>query len=169
MEEPFKESVELEEISEQHRDLVTVATIGGRSKSKNLLLISQVLSSAQKQKLEKPDEPYRVVICSSGDVGISRFKEVRRIFEENNIEVVILNIAELSMSKVEGSEAYINEFEDIFSMPREVIKISPIEANSLPYDIIKDTIKYQDRKIPIQGRSSKKGKNNQQFGSKFHK
>lgn len=54
-------------------------------------------------------------------------------------------------------------------MPREVIRITPLEITLLPYDIIRGTTKYQDRKIPIQDKSSKKGKNNQQFGSKFHK
>ena len=148
MEESFEELIELEKVSEQDKDLTNIATIGGRSKSKSLSLISQVLSSAQKQRLEKPDEPYKVVICSSGDVGASRFKKVRRVLEENNIEVVILNITELSMSKAEEIKSYIHKFEDTFSMPRETIEITPVKTNSLPYDIIRNTIKYQDRKNP---------------------
>lgn len=179
MEEPIKQLMDkLDEISNTCGSLLRLKNkviYGGRVNSKTFQILEHIieLSNIRENKAER----FKVAIIGTIGGDISKYSEIFRILTERNIGVEIFSFPtqEFSMGKFDTftgtpSEVYGLDFGEGSSIT-SLTSTPPLRFLSremYDFEPIQELFKNQDKVIPIKGKSSKKGKNNQ-FGSKFHK
>jgi len=186
MGEPVKELMDnLDKIVQTCKDIPRVIEIGcrgGRNKSYQLMLIDAALQMATSEREINPEKIPRVLIVGS-DSSFKNFEQwdvVKRVLEANLIQVEFVNMTLGSMGSLNDKYKGVDSYPWNGELPgltkhfdiEKVLSIRPVESyrDELLHDLVQQqTFKHHDRKIPIQGKSSKKGKNNPQCGSKFHR
>lgn len=153
MEEPSKLIMEkLAENLENTRNLISYSgRSSNRTKLPYQLLLQQILELSEKK------EEITILVSSMSNSG-GRVSEYQEVVEK---------LRELGM-KSKVSIVYDSISVPIGKIPEPLILELNENKSFLLNDIIIKDLEYHDRKIPIPGKSSKKGKNNQ-LGSKFHK
>lgn len=167
MEEPIKSIDELknslEDITKTH--LRFYKSRGGKS----LQIIESLVEMANNR--EDKSEEFKVlyVTCGSDSGKLEVIKEALKILSEQNIQIVTLNLKEepIFLKEEPSLRGDLIRFSCTGTIP--FTRIRPYEElGRIPERNQQDFFKQLNRKIPIQGKSSKKGKNNQ-LGSNFHK
>lgn len=179
MEEPLK--VLRDNLDKVCKDIPGVIETGcrvGRNKSYQLMLIDSALRMAASEREINPERTPRVLIIGteSSFKNFDQWDIVKRVLEANLIQVEFVDMTQPSMGRYKGMDDSLWDTKlpgltkhfDI----EKVLSIRPVEQyrDEVIHDLVqlqKDFL-YHDRKTPIPGKSSKKGKNNQ-LGSKFHK
>ena len=152
--------------------------VGGRNSGRTLEMLNAIkfFSENLPEQIQKP----RVLILGMNEsVELSKhhFLFIEAL-KEANIDIVFMSNSIGSTGKIEifreepiklnhSFEGSISgrHIPDIEMMLRNFRQ----EEDLIPDLVMKENFKYHDRKIPIKGRSSKKGKNNPQCGSNFHR
>lgn len=155
-----------------------------RSSTAMLLLLDSIIKlSEQKPKLTSGKEPIRILVVGSGESLESSMKRmgiVQKVLDRLNIDVVFLgkdfdknkNLVHTFSSEFGLDFGYgesVTVEQKIGEQVRKEIELQLLNTyTENQTDFIEERLKHFDKKIPIQGKSSKKGKSNH-FGSKFHR
>lgn len=155
--------------------------ISGRRSGKMLEMIEFLSKSFPETERERP----KVLIIGASEGGELMKHQLLFIeaLKNANVEIVYISSAIGSVGKLEMYKDDFKNFNHSFSFEgrslgrsdrdienlRKLLTIDSIPEKIEDYSFLRDNFKYHDRKIPIKGKSSKKGKNNPQCGSNFHK
>lgn len=160
MEEPTKQLREnLEKISKTCSDIISPKSIVmncGRmpQKTSTLNMLNNILRMQRDLEDSGVKEPLKIVLASPNSGSIIHWDYITQILKSLDIKVELINVGNLSVSPTinfrELQRPYLEPLIVTNPYQREIFILTP------------------EKHIPIKGKSSKKGKNNQ-YGSKFHK
>lgn len=150
----------------------------GRS-SGRVLEIIQAIKHLSENLSEQIQEPRVLILGMNKSVELSKHHLLFiEALKEANVDIVFMSNSIGSIGKIEifkeKSIKLNHSFEGSIS-GRHIPDIEMMlrnfrqEEDLIPDLVMKENFKYHDRKIPIKGRSSKKGKSNPQCGSNFHR
>lgn len=179
MEEPLK--VLRDNLDKFCKDIPGVIETGcrvGRNHSYQHMLIDAALRMTTSEREINPEKTPRVLIVGteSSFKNFERWDIIKRVLEANLIQVEFVNMSLGSIGSLNDKYRGTDNFPWDGELPgltqrldiEKVLSIRPVEHYRDDLVQLEKDIKYHDKKIPIQGKSSKKGKNNQ-LGSKFHR